>query len=105
MLSTHIEDDIKTRYVLWVAEWGSKLNYSCSVGLWQYSDKGKVDGISGNVDLDIAYIDYPTKVKAAGRNGFGTVKAPATDEKQDDNTVSVSVQIGENTYKGTLEKA
>ena len=26
--------------------------------MWQYSDKGSVDGISGNVDLDISFVDY-----------------------------------------------
>ncbi len=52
VLGTHIEDDIKTRYALWAAEWGAKLNYSGSVGIWQYSDKGKIDGINGAVDLD-----------------------------------------------------
>ena len=25
--------------------------------MWQYTSKGKVDGIEGNVDLDISYID------------------------------------------------
>ena len=62
-LSTHIEDDIKARYVIWAAEWASKLNYSGSVGIWQYSNKGKINGISGDVDLDTAYVDYPASVK------------------------------------------
>jgi GH25 family lysozyme M1 (1,4-beta-N-acetylmuramidase) len=38
--------------------------------MWQYSDKGRIDGISGNVDLDIAYTDFPKVIKAAGRNGY-----------------------------------
>ena len=106
VLGTHIEDDIKARYALWVAEWGSKLNYSGSVGIWQYSEKGKEDGISGDVDLDTAYVDYPTRMKAAGLNGYGkqdntsAPDAPAAD----DSTVDVSVQIGDDIYKGRLEK-
>ena len=70
VLGTHIEDSIKTRYALWIAEWGSKLNYSGAVGMWQRSSKGNVQGISGDVDLDTSYVDYPAKIKAAGRNGF-----------------------------------
>lgn len=70
ILGTHIEDDIKTRYALWVAEWGLKLNYSGAVGMWQLSSNGVVPGITGNVDLDTSYVDYPAKIKAAGRNGF-----------------------------------
>ncbi|MCM1530615.1 MAG: hypothetical protein NC093_11570 [Alistipes sp.] len=110
VLSTHIEDDIKTRYALWVAEWGSKLNYSGSVGIWQYSSKGAVNGINGDVDLDTAYVDYPANVKAAGLNGYGkqniatTPDVPAADDKTDDNAVAVSVQIGDDVYKGTLTK-
>ncbi len=108
VLSTHIEDDIKTRYALWVAEWGSKLNYSGAVGIWQYSDKGAVDGITGAVDLDTAYIDYATKVKNAGKNGYGTnapTPAPTEPDSADTPTATVTVTIGKDTYKGTLVKA
>ena len=106
-LSTHIEDDIKTRYAIWAAEWASKLNYSGSVGIWQYSSKGKINGISGDVDLDTAYVDYPTSVKKAGLNGFAKQTAePTTSPKTETNkTVTVSVQIGDEVYKGTLTKS
>lgn len=40
--------------------------------MWQSSSTGKVNGISGNVDTDIAYKDYPTIIKAAKLNGFGS---------------------------------
>ncbi len=106
MLSTHIEDDIKKRYALWVAEWGSKLNYGGAVGIWQYSEKGGVDGVSGNVDLDEAYVDYTTKVKKAGKNGYGKTEPPPTTapDPKPDASVSVAVSIGKDTYKGTLVK-
>jgi len=39
-------------------------------GIWQKSDCGKIDGISGNVDLNEAYKDYPNIMKAKGLNGF-----------------------------------
>lgn len=109
VLSTHIEDSIKTRYALWVAEWGAKLNYSGSVGIWQYSDKGSVDGISGNVDLDEAYIDYAKLIKEKGLNGYGAaaevpdVSDKSTSDNQSD-SVNVTVQIGNDSYKGTLTK-
>ncbi|MCM1530395.1 MAG: D-Ala-D-Ala carboxypeptidase family metallohydrolase [Alistipes sp.] len=106
-LSTHIEDDIKTRYALWVAEWGSKLNYSGSVGIWQYSGKGSVNGISGDVDLDTAYVDYPAKVKAAGLNGYSNVSASDTmidHTDKESSSVSVTVKIGNDSYNGTLTK-
>lgn len=41
-----------------------------SVGIgWQYSSKGKVPGINGNVDLDVFYKDYPSQ---GGADSTGT---------------------------------
>ena len=109
VLSTHIEDDIKSRYALWAAEWNSKLNYSGAVGIWQYSDKGRVDGISGNVDLDESYIDYAKLVKEKGFNGFtasvSVQDAPAAEPVNESKTAAVVLQIGDDIYKGTLTKA
>lgn len=69
-LQTYISADVANRYALWVAEYGSKCNYGGTYGMWQYSSTGKVSGISGNVDMDICYVDYPTLIKAKGLNGF-----------------------------------
>lgn len=42
--------------LLWVACWGSEpKDYSMAV--WQYSSKGSVAGIIGNVDMDEVYVD------------------------------------------------
>ena len=104
-LTTHIEDDIKKRYALWAAEWSDKLRYDGPVGIWQHSEKGKVDGITGNVDLDIGYKDYPTMIKAKGLNGYGKAAepTPALDVPKE-NAVTVTVQIGDDNYSGTLTK-
>lgn len=104
-LTTHIEDDIKKRYALWAAEWSDKLRYDGPVGIWQHSEKGKVDGITGNVDLDIGYKDYPTMIKAKGLNGYGKAPdpTPAPDVPKE-NVVTVTVQIGDDNYSGTLTK-
>lgn len=110
-LETYIEDDIKTRYALWIAEWGSRLNYNGPAAIWQYSEKGYVDGISGNVDLDICYKDFPTVIKEKGFNGFGKTSVPVpADDKDDgkqelqDNVVNATIRIGNETYKGTFVK-
>ena len=52
-------DDIKSRYTIWLAHWVNQTNYSSAYAIWQYSSKGKVAGINGNVDLDICYKDFP----------------------------------------------
>ncbi|MDO4504051.1 MAG: hypothetical protein Q4B84_02805 [Clostridia bacterium] len=41
-----------------------------SYGMWQKSDKGFINGISGNVDLDVSYKNYPEIMKSKGLNGF-----------------------------------
>ena len=52
-------------YPLWLALWGSS-KPSASMGIWQYADNGKVSGISGNSDMDYAYVDYEkTKIGRA----------------------------------------
>ena len=71
-LQQYISTDVAKRYALWVAEYGSRCNYGGTYGMWQYSSTGKVNGISGNVDMDICYVDYPTLIKAKGLNGFKT---------------------------------
>lgn len=42
-------------YEKWFAYYNKEIYYPYQFDVWQYSDKGKVDGISGNVDLNIAF--------------------------------------------------
>lgn len=58
------------RWTKWVARYGSKPKYVQNYGMWQKSETGKISGISGNVDLDECYIDYPKIIKESGKNGF-----------------------------------
>lgn len=92
---------------IWLAHWVDQTNYSGAYGIWQYSEKGKVAGISGNVDLDICYKDFPTTIKSKGLNGFGKAPAPAEEKSEDkpDTAVTATIKIGNDTYKGTLVKA
>lgn len=62
---------MKKRFTVWVAQWSSKCSYSGAYGIWQYSSKGKISGISGNVDMDYSYIDFPSTIKSGGFNGYG----------------------------------
>lgn len=69
-LENNVSTELINSYSVWVAQWAKECTYRGSYGMWQYSDKGRIDGISGNVDLDYAYTDFPKVIKAAGRNGF-----------------------------------
>jgi GH25 family lysozyme M1 (1,4-beta-N-acetylmuramidase) len=37
---------------VWLAQYNKEITYTGNVDIWQYSDKGRVDGITGDVDLD-----------------------------------------------------
>lgn len=101
-LTTHTTDDIKSWYTIWLAHWVDQTNYSGAYGIWQHSEKGKVAGINGNVDLDICYKDFPTIIKGKGLNGYGAPaeQNPAADQKQD--SINVKVEIGGAVYEGPL---
>jgi hypothetical protein len=67
---SYLTENVRVRYALWLAEYGSALRWDGTVGMWQNSSSGHFDGISGNVDTDICYEDYPKLIKAAGLNGY-----------------------------------
>lgn len=46
-------------YEVWVAQWDSACTYTGDYGIWQYSEKGKVNGINTYVDMNYCYKDYP----------------------------------------------
>lgn len=55
-------DMSKIKYDLWLALWPKSgkpdKDRSGECEIWQYTDKGRVNGIQGNVDMNIAYKDY-----------------------------------------------
>ena len=69
-LQTHINERVAKRYALWIAEYNKHCNYNGSYGMWQYTAKGRIDGISGDVDMNECYTDYPAAVKRAHLNGY-----------------------------------
>ena len=66
------------RFTIWGAGYGSNNgqkqdNYKPGFGedIWQYSSKGSVPGVSGNVDVNVCYRDFPAEI------GGGSTPAPA----------------------------
>lgn len=64
-----IDATVRMQYSVWVAhvgKGGSALkatSYKGEKDIWQYSWKGKIDGISGDVDLDHCYLDLDSAKK------------------------------------------
>ena len=50
------------RFVKWVAQYNSVCTYQGTYDIWQYTSGGSVPGISGNVDMNHCYRDYPAEV-------------------------------------------
>ena len=70
-LESNFSAAVKNRYDIFLSHIGvQQTDYAGSYGLWQYSWTGCIPGISGDVDLDYAYKDYPTMIQNAGLNGF-----------------------------------
>jgi GH25 family lysozyme M1 (1,4-beta-N-acetylmuramidase) len=45
-------------YDIWIAYYGTPLYYPYHFDVWQFTSSGSVNGIDGNVDLDICITDY-----------------------------------------------
>lgn len=102
-LTSVTDEDIRTRYAIWLAHWNvQKSPYSGAYGVWQYGI-GKVDGITGDVDCDYCYVDYPAKIKERGLNGYEKPPSaePTTPAKE---TKEVTLIIDGATWTGTLTK-
>ena len=50
-------------YGVWLAHWRIQTNYPGKYVFWQYSAKGSVKGIQGDVDMDVRYIVTPAQVE------------------------------------------
>ena len=60
--NNYIDDSLKKKYQFWIARYGKNTGkidpqYKPNVGevIWQFTSKGKVDGVSGYVDLNVRY--------------------------------------------------
>lgn len=56
-------------YDLWIAAYRSE-RPKIKHGMWQYTSSGKVAGITGKVDVNKCFRDYPAIIKGAGLNGL-----------------------------------
>lgn len=82
-------EKIEKKYKIWVAQYSGaaypqkdKPDYQGKTSAWQYTNKGHVEGVSGNVDMVVCYF---TKKEASAKNASAeppVAKAPLTDEEK-----------------------
>lgn len=70
-----IKDELLEKYDLWLAHWYTNVP-GVQCGIWQHTETGKVDGINGNVDLNIAYKDYAKIITDRKLYGSGKSAEP-----------------------------
>lgn len=50
-----------TKYDKWLAQYYDVPFWPYDIGMWQYTGKGRVSGIQGNVDMNLSFVDYSKK--------------------------------------------
>lgn len=57
-------------YEVWIASYTDPLKYEGVYGMWQYTKSGHVQGVLGNVDINICYQDYPSIIRRSRHNNY-----------------------------------
>jgi len=69
--STHRDfvnnEKIDSNWDVWIAEYGDysgidNNDFRYKFSMWQFSDKGSVNGIETNVDMNLCFVDYPAVI-------------------------------------------
>ena len=75
-------DDLSLNYRICVAQYSdqtwpekTKSDYTGDHVMWQYTNQGKLDGIKGAVDFNVAYFGYSQSQQAVDENGAEQVEA------------------------------
>lgn len=56
------------RFTKWVAQYYSRCEYTGNnLDMWQYSSRGTVPGIAGNVDMNKCYRDFPAEISGTAK--------------------------------------
>lgn len=96
---SQIDESITNRFTLWLAHWDIA-SPSRPCGLWQ-KGIGKEKGISGNVDLDECYTDFPSIITNSSLNGYGILNNTNTNHNH---TIKVTIEFDDRKYSGLLEE-
>ena len=89
-LNNKIDSSIQDKYPIWVAQYYKECEYKGNYLIWQYASDGKVDGISGKVDMNYYYGE------------LGDTK-PAKTEKPKKHVIDVDGKWGTDTTKKAQE--
>ena len=57
-LTSYMNASELSGYKIWLAQYNTQVTYKGRYDLWQFTSKGSVNGISGNVDMNQSYLGY-----------------------------------------------
>ncbi len=108
---------LSKKYPFWIARYPSndvgqpveKLNPKSFAQAWQYSSKGKVPGINGNVDMDYFYISTSdlskySKPQVVDTLGVKTITANSLNIREKSSAISKSLGILKKDSSVTIDK-
>ena len=81
-LSRYFDDDVASRYDIWLAQWPKRPHLDVppeNADIWQYSNSRSIKGISGRVDMNACYKDYKINDTEGNTMDYETEKKLATE--------------------------
>ena len=103
---------IEKKHKIWVAQYSGaiypqkdKPDYQGKTSAWQYTNKGRVDGVSGNVDMVVCYFKKKETTAKNPSAEPSVAKAPLTDEEKLYTSVNEQVTAKELTNLRTAATA
>ncbi|MCB6203288.1 LysM peptidoglycan-binding domain-containing protein [Extibacter muris] len=95
-LNRMFDASLREKYALWYAQYASAPSIR-GMAIWQYSDAGRISGISGNVDQNIAYYDLANVISRAGLNKMNReVTTPVPPAASPTDVIIYTVRPGDN---------
>lgn len=87
-LTDYLTTEMKNKYTVWVAQINCKqTSYSGKYDMWQYSWKGRINGISGDVDMSYCYNDN------LGKSADDVVVTPTTSTAPTKNVDEIAQEV------------
>lgn len=90
-----------TKYGLWIAHYGVQsplLTYYKDYAIWQYTDKGRVTGVTSNLDLNTGKDEFLNSIK--GGSKYVPVSTTGSISNTSSNNVISTIQSGLNSKYG-----
>jgi len=93
-LTTFLDSKIlEEKYTIWVAQYNTENTYKGKYDMWQYTSSGKVNGINGNVDMNILYRDIFTNSEG-NTGGENNPSLPDLSSYKGDSIVDALKSVG-----------